>query len=172
MKEVHTLYKLILLYLLNRVEIPLTNGQICAFVAEEQYTDYFTVQETLADMVETKLLEPEIVRNSTFYHLTESGKETLSYFKDEISTAIRKDIEAYLKENKMKLRNENAVLADYNNLEEGGFLVKLQIKEKESFIVDMSLIVQEERRAIMMCDNWKKKSSEIYRQLMNYNSIE
>ncbi len=166
MKEVHTLYKLILLYLLNRVEIPLTNGQICAFVAEEQYTDYFTVQETLADMVETKLLEPEIVRNSTFYHLTESGKETLSYFKDEISTAIRKDIEAYLKENKMKLRNENAVLADYNNLEEGGFLVKLQIKEKESFIVDMSLIVQEERRAIMMCDNWKKKSSEIYRQLM------
>lgn len=166
MKEVHTLYKLILLYLLNRVEIPLTNGQICAFVAEEQYTDYFTVQETLADMVETKLLEPEIVRNSTFYHLTESGKETLSYFKDEISTAIRKDIEAYLKENKMKLRNENAVLADYNNLEEGGFLVKLQIKEKESFIVDMSLIVQEERRAIMMCDNWKKKSSEIYRHLM------
>ena len=166
MKEVHTLYKLILLYLLNRVEIPLTNGQICAFVAEEQYTDYFTVQETLADMVETKLLEPEIVRNSTFYHLTESGKETLSYFKDEISTAIRKDIEAYLKENKMKLCNENAVLADYNNLEEGGFLVKLQIKEKESFIVDMSLIVQEERRAIMMCDNWKKKSSEIYRQLM------
>ena len=166
MKEVHTLYKLILLYLLNRVEIPLTNGQICAFVAEEQYTDYFTVQETLADMVETKLLEPEIVRNSTFYHLTESGKETLSYFKDEISTAIRKDIEAYLKENKMKLRNENAVLADYNNLEEGGFLVKLQIKEKESFIVDMSLIVQEERRAIMMFENWKKKSSEIYRQLM------
>ena len=50
MKEVHTLYKLIFLYLLDRVEFPLTNGQICAFVAEEQYTDYFTVQETLADM--------------------------------------------------------------------------------------------------------------------------
>lgn len=166
MKEVHTLYKLILLYLLNRVEIPLTNGQICAFVAEEQYTDYFTVQETLADMVESKLLETEIVRNSTFYHLTESGKETLSYFKDDISTAIRKDIEAYLKENKMKLRDENAVLADYRNLEEGGFQVKLQIKEKESFIVDMALTVPDERQAILMCDNWKKKSSEVYRQLM------
>lgn len=166
MKEVHTLYKLILLYLLNRVEIPLTNGQICAFVAEEQYTDYFTVQETLADMVESKLLETETVRNSTFYHLTESGKETLSYFKDDISTAIRKDIEAYLKENKMKLRDENAVLADYSNLEEGGFQVKLQIKEKESFIVDMALTVPDERQAILMCDNWKKKSSEVYRQLM------
>ena len=113
MKEIHTLYKLIILYLLNRLEGSLTNGQICAFVAEEQYTDYFTVQETLADMVEAQLLETETVRNSTYYHLTEIGKETLSYFIEDISTAIRKDIEAYLKKNKMNLRNENAVLADY-----------------------------------------------------------
>ena len=166
MKEVHTLYKLIFLYLLDRVEFPLTNGQICAFVAEEQYTDYFTVQETLADMVESKLLETELVRNSTFYSLTDSGKETLSYFKDDISTAIRKDIENYLKKNKMKLRDENAVLADYSNLDEGRFSVKLQIKEKDNYIVDMTLVVPDERQAIMLCDNWKKKSSEIYRQLM------
>ena len=166
MKEVHTLYKLIFLYLLDRVEFPLTNGQICAFVAEEQYTDYFTVQETLADMVESKLLETELVRNSTFYSLTDSGKETLSYFKDDISTAIQKDIENYLKKNKMKLRNENAVLADYSNLDEGGFSVKLQIKEKDNYIVDMTLVVPDERQAIMLCDNWKKKSSEIYRHLM------
>lgn len=157
MKEVHTLYKLIFLYLLDRVEFPLTNGQICAFVAEEQYTDYFTVQETLADMVESKLLETELVRNSTFYSLTDSGKETLSYFKDDISTAIRKDIENYLKKNKMKLRDENAVLADYSNLDEGRFSVKLQIKEKDNYIVDMTLVVPDERQAIMLCDNWKKK---------------
>ena len=166
MKEVHTLYKLIFLYLLDRVEFPLTNGQICAFVAEEQYTDYFTVQETLADMVESKLLETELVRNSTFYSLTDSGKETLSYFKDDISTAIRKDIENYLKKNKMKLRDENAVLADYSNLDEGRFSVKLQIKEKDNYIVDMTLVVPDERQAIMLCDNCKKKSSEIYRHLM------
>ena len=135
-------------------------------MAEEQYTDYFTVQETLADMVESKLLETELVRNSTFYSLTDSGKETLSYFKDDISTAIRKDIESYLKKNKMKLRDENAVLADYSNLDEGRFSVRLQIKEKENYIVDITLVVPDERQAIMLCDNWKKKSSEIYRQLM------
>ena len=166
MKEIHTLYKLIILYLLNRLEGPLTNGQICAFVAEEQYNDYFTVQETLADMVEAQLLETETVRNSTYYHLTEIGKETLSYFIEDISTAIRKDIEAYLKKNKMNLRNENAVLADYCNLEEGGFSVILQIREKESCIIDMKLVVPDERQAIRLCDNWKKKSSQIYSHLL------
>ena len=76
------------------------------------------------------------------------------------------DIENYLKKNKMKLRDENAVLADYSNLDEGGFSVKLQIKEKDNYIVDMTLVVPDERQAIMLCDNWKKKSSEIYRHLM------
>ena len=66
----------------------------------------------------------------------------------------------------MKLRDENAVLADYQNQEEGGFRVKLQIKEKENDIVNMTLFVPDERQAILMCDNWKKKSSEIYRNLM------
>ena len=76
------------------------------------------------------------------------------------------DIENYLKKNKMKLRDENAVLADYSNLDEGRFSVKLQIKEKDNYIVDMTLVVPDERQAIMLCDNWKKKSSEIYRHLM------
>ena len=117
-------------------------------------------------MVETKLLETETVRNSTYYRLTESGKETLSYFKDDISTAIRKDIENYLKKNKMQLRDENAVLADYSNLEEGGFKVTLQIKEKESCIIDLKLVVPDERQAIKLCDNWKKKSSQVYSHLL------
>lgn len=166
MKEIHTLYKLIILRLLSRSEMPLTNGQICAFIAEEQYTDYFTVQETLADMVEAQLLHTEIVRNSTFYSLTESGEETLSYFSEEISGAIREDIETYLTKNRLQLREENSVLADYCNNEQEGFTVSLQVKEKEETLVALSLTVPEEQQAIRLCDNWKKKSTEIYQYLM------
>ena len=41
-----------------------------------------------------------------------------------------------------------------------------KFKEKDNYIVDMTLVVPDERQAIMLCDNWKKKSSEIYRHLM------
>ena len=81
MKEVHTIYKLIILYMLKKVEFPLTNSQISAFILEEQYTDYFTLQETLSDMVESRLLETQTIRNSTHYSLTDLGKETLEYFR-------------------------------------------------------------------------------------------
>ena len=35
------LYKLIILYILNRVDFPLTNAQISEFILEEGYTTYF-----------------------------------------------------------------------------------------------------------------------------------
>lgn len=166
MREVHALYKLIVLYMLKKVEFPLTNSQISAFILEEQYTDYFTLQETLSDMVESKLLETQIIRTSTHYSLTELGSETLEYFGHQISKAIQDDVENYLKENKIQLRNENSVIADYQNNESGEFTVRLQVKEKEEFIIDLSLTVPMEQQAIVMCDNWRKKSVEIYKYLM------
>lgn len=166
MREVHALYKLIVLYMLKKVEFPLTNSQISAFILEEQYTDYFTLQETLSDMVESKLLETQIIRTSTHYSLTELGSETLEYFGHQISKAIQDDVENYLKENKIQLRNENSVIADYQNNDSGEFTVRLQVKEKEEFIIDLSLTVPMEQQAIIMCDNWRKKSVEIYKYLM------
>lgn len=166
MKEVHTIYKLIILYMLKKVEFSLTNSQISAFILEEQYTDYFTLQETLSDMVESNLLETQTILNSTHYSLTELGKETLEYFGHEISYGIQEDVKRYLKKHKIRMRNENAVVADYQKNDTGEFTARLQVKEKEQFIIDLALTVPLEQQAIILCDNWKKKNVEIYQYLM------
>ena len=41
MAETFTLYKLIILYMLNKVDFPLTTSQISEFVLDEGYTTYF-----------------------------------------------------------------------------------------------------------------------------------
>ena len=41
MAEAFTLYKLIILYMLDKVDFPLTNSQISEFVLDKGYTDYF-----------------------------------------------------------------------------------------------------------------------------------
>lgn len=166
MQEVHALYKLIILYMLNKVEFALTNSQISAFILEAQYTDYFTLQETLSDMVESKLLEPQTIRNSTHYSLTDIGRETLEYFGHRISKGIQDDVAEYLKKNKLKLRNENAVIADYFNNTNGEFTVRLQVKEKDAVLIDLSLSVPLEQQAILLCDNWQKKNAKVYKYLM------
>ena len=40
MAKSFTLYKLIILYMLNKVDFPLTNSQISEFILDEGYTTY------------------------------------------------------------------------------------------------------------------------------------
>ena len=45
MSETQTLYKLIILYILNHVAFPLSNAQLSEFILDKEYTDYFTLQQ-------------------------------------------------------------------------------------------------------------------------------
>ena len=112
MAEPLTLYKLIILYMLKKVAFPLTNAQISEFVLDQEYTTYFTLQQAISELVEAGLIRMETIRNTSQYYLTEDGDMTLGYFSQKISTPIREDIDRYIQENKMALRNEVAIVAD------------------------------------------------------------
>ena len=89
MSETQTLYKLIILYILNRITFPLSNAQLSEFILDKEYTDYFTLQQSLFELAESNLISLETVRNTTLYHITEEGRTTLTYFETKISSAIR-----------------------------------------------------------------------------------
>lgn len=165
MSEIQTLYKLIVLAILGKADFALTNSQLSAFILEKQYTDYFTLQQTLADMVKAGYLQSEVIRNSTRYTITKKGRETLEYFGGEVSEAIKADIQEYLKKNRLKLQNENAVTADYRR---SGidFAVRLKVQEKDALLIGLELTVPLEEQAVSICDNWKDKSQQIYSYLM------
>ena len=166
MAEALTLYKLIILTMLDRVDFPLTNAQISDFILTKEYTNYFTLQQVLAELVETDLAEENTVRNSTYYQMTEKGKETLNYFGHMVSTAIHEDMDKYFKDNAIALRDEMSVKADYyeNNHEE--YSVRLRVMEKDSALIDLTLSVPTEGQANSICDNWKKKNQKLYAYLM------
>ena len=166
MAEALTLYKLIVLTMLERVDFPLTNAQISDFILTKEYTNYFTLQQVLSELAETELTEEHTVRNSTYYHMTEKGRETLEFFGHMVSSAIHEDMDKYFKDNAIALRDEMSVRADYfpNNHEE--FSVKLRVMEKETAVIDLTLSVPTENQANTMCNNWKKKNQKIYATIM------
>ena len=166
MAEALTLYKLIVLTMLDRVDFPLTNAQISDFILTKEYTNYFTLQQVLSELVETELAEEHTVRNSTYYHMTEKGHETLNFFGHMVSTAIHEDMDKYFKDNAIALRDEMSIRADYfpNNHEE--YSVRLRVMEKDSSIIDLTLSVPTENQANSICNNWKKKNHMLYPYLM------
>lgn len=165
--EALMLYKLIILYILDRVDFPLTNAQLTDFILEKQYTNYFNVQQVLSELLGDGFISCHAVRNSSYYEITTAGGETLSFFSDKISSAIREDIDIFLKENKYSLREENSTQADYYEAKKNEYITQLRVLERGSTIIEINLSVPSEAEANLICDNWKKKSSEIYARLFS-----
>lgn len=166
MSETFTLYKLIILYMLQKVDFPLTNGQISEFILGKGYTNYFKLQQAISEMVDAGFLQEEQFHNRTLYHLTEPGTETIHFFKNKISPAIQDDIDSFLKEKKYDLKNEVSVKADYYRNEHQEYSVRCQVLENEIPLIDLMLTVPTENEAETISNNWPKKNQEIYALIM------
>lgn len=167
MAEPFTIYKLTILNMLDKVDFPLTNTQISNFFLEQEYTDYFKVQQVISDLVETDLIRAESTHSNTQYTITAAGKETLGFFKDKISDAIENDTISYLSKNKLELRNDNAILADYFKTPNQDYAVRCQYRERDTNLIDLTLTVKRKEQAQAICDNWKKQNEDVYAYLMD-----
>ena len=166
MSDPLTLYKLIVLYMLNRVSFPLTAAQISDFILTREYTNFLPLQQVIRELTDTGLVDARTVRNRTQLLLTKDGKQTLDFFSQQISASIRQEIDEYLKENEMELRNEVSILADYYKSTSGEYEAHLKAKEGNVTLVDLIISVPVEETAAAICDNWQKKNQEIYQYLI------
>ena len=159
------LYKLMILYMLDRVDIPLTESQISQFVLDKGYTNYFNLQIAIKELVEIDFIRPTPERNHSLYEITEQGKEAIELFEFKISDPIKLDILNYLKDQKIELRNESLISSDYypSNNE---YIAQCSIKERNQTLLEIKIAVPTQEQAIHICDSWKEKNEEIYQYLI------
>uniref|UniRef100_UPI003FEF6F85 DUF4364 family protein n=2 Tax=Coprococcus sp. TaxID=2049024 RepID=UPI003FEF6F85 len=161
------LYKLIILYMLDRVDFTLTNSQISDFVLTKGYTNYFTLQEAINGLIECDFVCVSMIRSSSHYKITDKGEEALSMFENRIPYAIKQDILDYFDNQKINLKNESEIYADYSLNDYGEYSVKCIIKDRKETLVDLKFNVPTKTHAIAICDNWRAKSAEVYDYLIN-----
>jgi DNA-binding PadR family transcriptional regulator len=166
MTETLTLYKLIILYMLDKVDFPLSNAQLSEFILEKEYTDYFTVQQAISELLETGFVRMETSRNTSLYHITEAGRETLAYFHKKISSAIQEDIDHFLEEHKYQLRNALSTPADYYKTTDGEYAARCRVLEKNAVLIDLTLTVPTQEQAAAICSHWRDKSQELYASII------
>lgn len=166
MQDPLTLYKLIVLYMLEQVNFPLTRAQIFDYILEKGYATFFTLQQAISELIEADLVSAKSLRNSTQLTLTLKGRETLSYFGSRISDSIKKEIKDFFAEKEMDLREEVSILSDYYKTTSQEFVAHLIIKDKDINIIELSLSVPTEEAAVNICNNWQKKNQEVYSYLM------
>ena len=164
--ETKRLYKLMIMYMLDRVDFPLSNNQISSVMLEKQYTGYFTLQEIIHSLEEDDFVRSVLYHNSTQYRLTDKGTETIKLFSGKVPAAIREDIDNYLKENKYELKCEVETVSEYYKTDNGDYTAKLRVIEGTHTLIDLSLSVPSEEEARVICSNWKQNNQTVYEFIM------
>jgi len=162
------LYKIIILYMLDRIdEYTLTNTQLSSFILDRGYTTMFNIHEALSEMIDSGFISVSTIRDTQHYKITNLGEEALFYFENRLPNPIKQDILDYFKEEKINLKNESEIYADYYPNDNQEYTVECIIKERKDTLLDLKFNVPTRGLAVSICDNWRAKSTEVYGYLMN-----
>ena len=157
-QEPATLYKLIILYMLNKSNFPMTNSQVQNFILDKEYTDFLTLQQVTVELVESNLISSNTVGHRTLL-------KTLNFFDNRIPNAIIEDIHSFLTENSIELVNEVSILSNYYKTTEGNYESNLIAREKNQTLIELKLGVPTEELAISICENWNTNNEDIYQYI-------
>ncbi len=165
-QQLNTLYKLMTMYTLSRVDFALTNSQITNVFLDLGYTNYFNVQYALGDLVESGLVHEEAYPDYRYYALTESGRESIEVLRTSLASSIRSDIDEYLKKMRLEFREAVSSRSEYYRTTEGDWAVRCRVMEHTTALIDLTLTVPNETQAKVVSKEWKEKSQEIYAMVM------
>ena len=163
--------KLIILYLINRLELPMSIAQITDFIRDKELIDYYKVGGILEEMITQKLLDKEVEdaedASITRYSVTDDGLTTLEYFESHIPKPARQIINNYIIENRGKIKSDYESIANYFPIPENNeFKVKCGAYEDQRAIIELFVSVETREQAKLITSNWRANTSGIYTKIM------
>lgn len=163
-------HKLLILYLIDAMEIPLSYNVISDFILDVGYMDYITLITCLSDMEESNYLEKTIEGTSSRYSITEDGREVLEFFGKRIPIVVKNKIKQYISENKNYIKRDYEIIANYfEEIQEDGrfeYIVKCGTYENDIMLMELNVSVISKDQAKLICNNWKKNISSIYANII------
>jgi hypothetical protein len=157
-----TIYKLMILYTLSKVDVPLPSGVVYDYVSSRGYTNFFNVQNAFGELLQAELIAEDTTYHLSYYTLTPAGRETLEFFGSRLSRDIRQEIDDYLSENRYEIINETSLVCDYKKTADDSYLAICTLREGNHILFQLSLDVATEEDAIKVCENWRSSSEELY----------
>lgn len=158
--------KLILLYIIDKLNVSISNLQITKLILENKFMNYFNLQQFLNELCDNNFLSYEISNDKTYYSITQNGKQTLSYFINLIPAGIKARIDNTAISLRRNIKDETYITADFIPESENEFIVSCKVREDNFSLIDLDILVGTRTDARMICDNWKKHSQSIYSEII------
>ena len=164
-----TTSKLTLLFIFDKMEIPLTENSIMDICTNKNnWIRYMDCKEYLVQLVDTKLLYCIQSNNSTpLYSITYEGRTCLSMFFQQIPISLREDITLFARNNIQNIKRCQEYTSEYRKLSDGSYLNTFSIKDPhlQQNIFEVKMKLDNRSEAIAACKKWVDKAPEIYENI-------
>ncbi|MCL2356814.1 MAG: DUF4364 family protein [Defluviitaleaceae bacterium] len=165
--------KLLLLFLIHMMDLPMTRAQITDFVVEKDVMNHFTLAKNLTDMVSSGFLEATREdmqdESTTSYSLTEDGLANLELLSNQIPKPVRNMIIKYIDDNRGKIRKSFERSAHYfPNVENDEYIVKCNILDdrRGNMLMEIQVPVVTREQAKHIQANWNANYKAIYQKIL------
>ena len=162
-----TISKLVLLYVLEQMEMPLTETTIVDMCCNKNaWISYITCKEVLHDLVENGFVVLSTNNaGEQYYSITKDGHECLFYFFMKIPASLRDEIIRFVKDNRQSFRRKQEYFADYFKNADGSYTVLMKIIEPLGTKMELKLNVANRGIAKVIYNKWVDKASNVYASL-------
>ncbi len=159
-------YKLIILYLLDKAEGEIAMDRISSFLLEKGYVNFLSLMQTYVQIEESGLVHSRTSGERCFYSITSEGRQTLKMFRSDLSREICRQADGFLKKEGAVIRSDRAVRADCVPAENGMYNAVLKVLEREEPVMEIRLQVPDRSLAEEICRKWPEKNEKIYNSLI------
>ena len=171
--------KLILLFVLDRMEIPLTEESVMDICTNRNsWLGYLDCKEALNQLLKVNFVckldsATEGENKDERYAITNEGRNCVANFFERIRKSTREEISEYAKQNRMVFKRNQEYVCEYFKNKDGTHTVVFRIKQPEltSPFFEIRLRTSTRKEAVLAAKKWREKAAQVY-EYINENLIE
>ena len=158
--------KVLILYVLSRVEKPIPNDTLYTILSSAIDLNYFYFEQFLLDLINVKYVVCYEKESQNVYKITESGKKTLDLTLDILPGIIKLKVDTNFKNKVDNFENEESIVAEFIPKSESEYEVNCKIIDQGETVFEIKTIAYSRDQAQIIVNNWKNNASLLYPKLL------
>ena len=164
----NTTMKLILLFVMDKMEIPLTEDSIIDIcTSRNAWLRYMDCKDCMWQLLEIGYLAKTNLGDCDRYNITYEGRNCLSNFYTKIPVSTREEITNFAKENRMDFKRAQEYVGNYFKNNDGSYTICLKIKDplEAQNLFELKIVYPSRKSAIDATKKWKSVAPQIFENI-------
>lgn len=152
--------KVLVLFILARIDTPLTGQEIYEVAYQDESLNYFTLTESLPELVQSGHITQD---DNGRYAITDKGRQQGSYVEDSLAVPVVEKVSAAIEQKLTLLRRDGYITTTVTQDENGYWIVTLRYRDDKLPMMSLSLMAPSQALGEAMAKNLKKNADALYK---------